>query len=77
MHIRFEGSIAGQNFAYQPGDVCEWPDENEAARFVAAGIATKLSPTEAAQVAASSGKTVRQHKPETATRTAPEKATTR
>lgn len=38
--IRFLTSIAGMGFAFQAGDVADWPDA-EAARLIAAGIAEK------------------------------------
>ncbi len=79
MFIRIESSISGTNFAYAPGDVCEWPDEAEARRMVERGIAEELRDRKAAEEAsAASGRPVRRHRsPETATRRAPEMATAR
>ncbi|MFN0133420.1 MAG: hypothetical protein ACKVW3_12945 [Phycisphaerales bacterium] len=42
MRIKFLTSIAGTNFSYKPGDEIDWPDETEAARFVAAGYASSI-----------------------------------
>ncbi len=77
MLIRFESAVAGQNFAYGPQDgPVDWPDENEAKRFCAAGIAVELTQEQAG--AASAGRPIRQHKPQSAMAPrAPEKMTSR
>jgi hypothetical protein len=76
--IRFNSSVSGANFVYQPGDVVEWPHEDEVQRFEERGIAERLSPEAAEKAAASSGRSVRRHRPvEKATRSAPETAATR
>lgn len=77
MFVRFDSAIAGANFSYAPGDVVDWPNEAEAARFVERGIAEELSRDAATQAARDVGKPVRKHKPkapEAAVRTAPESA---
>lgn len=76
MHIRFNSSIAGHNFSYSPGDVVNWPDEEEAERMCERGIAEELTQEMAQKTAASSGRPVRNHRigVERAVRTAPEKA---
>jgi hypothetical protein len=78
MHIRFESAFAGQRFSYSPGDVADWPDEDEAKRLVDKGIAEQLTPEAAKEAASSVGRPVRRHKqPERMTqRPAGEKAVT-
>lgn len=71
MLIRLESSLAGDNFAYQVGDVVDWPNEEEAKRFIKRGMATQLAAGEAEKVAASSGRPVHRHAtPEKATKVA-------
>jgi hypothetical protein len=78
-HLCLESAIAGTNYAYAPGDVVEWPNEDEAERLVQRGHATLLDQEKASQVARDSGKPIRKHRepkaPEAAMRTAPEAAT--
>ena len=46
MRIKFLTSIAGVNYSHKPGDEVDWPDEAEAARFVAATYAVEVRPTQ-------------------------------
>lgn len=62
-HIRFEGSLAGINFSYAPGDVAVWPDDAQAEEFARRGIAEILDPEAAQKAAAASGRPVRTHRP--------------
>lgn len=74
MFLRFDTAIAGRNFAYAPGDVVEWPNDEEAARLVERSQATELTGDEAKETAKSSGKAVRRHR---ASPTPPENAARR
>lgn len=46
--IRFKTSVAGARFSYKPGDLVEWPDSNEAQRFVDREYATFEEPPRSA-----------------------------
>ena len=39
MRIKLLTSIAGTNFSHGAGSVVEWPDDAEAKRYIAAGLA--------------------------------------
>lgn len=48
MRIKFLTSIAGSNYSHKPGDEVEWRDNAEAERFIKAGYATKIGPSDQA-----------------------------
>lgn len=50
MKIRLLTSISGTNGSFAPGDETDWPDDKEAKRLIAAGIAEKVAPTRKAKV---------------------------
>lgn len=76
--LKFNSPIAGRNFAISPGDVVEWPDDEEAGRMIDRGIADELTPDAAEAAARAAGRPVRHRPVETATaRKAPEKAVAR
>ena len=45
MKIRFLVSISGSEYSHQRGDVADWDDESEAARFFDKGIAEPVVET--------------------------------
>ena len=42
MLLQFSVSITGPAGAFAPGDTAEWPDEQDAARLIAAGFASPV-----------------------------------
>lgn len=77
MLVQFQSSIAGANFQYQVGDIADWPNDQEAERLAERGTAEIITRDRAEELTKSLGRPIRKHKPETAARSAPEKATTR
>lgn len=69
MMLRFNSPIAGKDFSYSPGDVVNWPNEQEAKRMIGRGIADELTDEAGDAAAKAAGRPVRRHQPvETATR---------
>ena len=50
MKIRLLESISGTYGSFAPGEETDWPDDKDAARLVAAGIAEKVTPTRKTKV---------------------------
>ena len=62
MFLRMKTSIVGRNFVYQPDDIVEWQNEEEALRLVERNCAERIrSAQDADKVSMTSGKVIKTH----------------